>query len=202
MTLAMAFSVPSYAGLIDFTGGTAVRTDTTTYVTDNVTAYDWQSIDYYVEDGFKFDFTSNGNGFATSVGNYFGNGSDVFHGHAPDLSLTTLTAVDGSSFDLNSFMLTTLVGVNVWSVNALKDGVNVSHSVALQEEDWGWGLGLDPIISLGAEFQNVKAVTFTGNSGGIGFDDFDVNTVPAPAPFVLMGLGLLGLRFSQRRNKA
>lgn len=204
VSLVFCFLVTSaQATLIDFTGGTAQRCGGAgSFVTDDVTPYDFQCVDSYTENGFRFDFANNGDGFSTSVGNYFNNGTDVFHGHAPGLSLITLSAIDGSLFSLESFRLTTLV--DTWSVNALSDGVNVSASQLLPEEAWGAapGQGTNPLIVLGAGFTNVKSITFTGLTGGIGFDDFSVvkTSVPEPTSVALLALSIAGIGFARRQK--
>ena len=71
------------ATLVDFTGGTVTRHSglPITAVTDNTANYD--NADFYVENGFLFDFLGNSgtDAFATHVGDYYGVGNDVIHGH-------------------------------------------------------------------------------------------------------------------------
>lgn len=173
----LTISVNAKADLIDFTGGTAIRNDGTSYTTNN-TAHDFEGIDYYTQNGYKFDFIEDSykDPFNTSVGNYFNNGTDVFHGHAPGLREIKVSAVNGSNFTANSFRLTTHAGES-WAVNAVAADGTILGTQALPQEQWGAGItqGTNPIITLGNDFNNVKEITFTANNGafGLGFDDFN-----------------------------
>jgi len=64
----------------------------------------------------------------------------------------------------------------------------------------------DPYLQLAISASNIFrfAATFTGPDAGIAYDDlsFRVDTVPEPATFALLGLGLLGLVASRRIKRA
>jgi len=82
------------ATLIEFTGGTIARAD------GGSAPCDWCRINTYVEDGYLFEFIGVPADFATSIGDYFGNGEDLFHGHFGSANLTKvrLTRVDNAAF--------------------------------------------------------------------------------------------------------
>jgi hypothetical protein len=101
--LLLLFGVAGFAdaAVIDFTGGTAYLSDGTTRITNNLFVYD--SVDYYIEDGFKYDFIG-GNGI---VGNYYSTGTgsetvqnDVIHAHWwGGLTSMVITKVGGGTFN-------------------------------------------------------------------------------------------------------
>ncbi|MBE9070653.1 hypothetical protein IQ260_28845, partial [Leptolyngbya cf. ectocarpi LEGE 11479] len=106
---------PSYAALIDFTGGTVYQFGGSTATTD--TTRNYANVDYYEEDGVRFDYIGPpGNPFppvgANNIGNYYNVGNDVIHGHWDEggfgfLESIVVNKIDGSSFDLNYFKITT-----------------------------------------------------------------------------------------------
>ena len=96
-------AMQSHAVVVDFTGGTETFPDTTTATTNNVVLHG--GVDYYEENGFKLDFIG-GNEY---IGNYYGAGNDVIHGHwVPFGGLTSveITKIGGGSYDLSYIMLT------------------------------------------------------------------------------------------------
>ncbi|HKY01293.1 MAG TPA: hypothetical protein VJM53_01950, partial [Burkholderiales bacterium] len=103
--LLLILSVPASAVVITFTGGTVTRLDSTTQTTNN--SVNWNDVDYYEEGGFRLDFLPNSGsaGFATQVGNYYGAGNDVIHGHWATgifglLTAIEITKIGGGAFDL------------------------------------------------------------------------------------------------------
>ncbi|MEN6576586.1 MAG: hypothetical protein ABFD90_09605 [Phycisphaerales bacterium] len=202
----------SSAAYIDFTGGTATLWDASTYVPSG-SGY-VQGVDYYVENGFKLDFieSSQGNVFTSIIGDYYGGGNDVIHGHWTtgdygDLTMIKVTKLDGTAFDLNYFILTsntdfgggTASGNEQAYINASQDGVNISYSQLLPSDDWGF-TGTNPQIFLGSQFDNIMWFSFTvaNNVDCFGMDDFYIDepapAVPAPGAVLLgtLGAGLVG----------
>lgn len=205
------------AVVVDFTGGTAHLYDGTDVVTNNTVSYTDQ-VDYYDEGGFRFDFIG---GYGT-VGNYYAIGfrpdgssinDDVVHAHWFSLSSMTITALDGSRFDLNYIDLTsnTVVG------GGQADGTEQSYitndsgySMLLPSSDWGldydyFGATGDGVarLYLDSNFDNVLSVTFTSlNAYCFGMDNFYINEppppIPEPATLALLGLGIAGLGASRR----
>ena len=177
------------AALIDFTGGTVTRFSAPfTTVTDTTTSYD--NVDFYVQDGIKFDFIGpTGNAFSYHVGDYYGVGNDVIHGHwaaGPfgDMGSIRVEKLDGTAFDLNYFKITSNTssgggpasGAEEVYINALADGVTVSATMLLPPDDWGFA-GPNSEIFLGSDFDGIKAFTFTYGSVAVGFglDEFFID---------------------------
>ena len=212
----------AHAVLIDFTGGTVHFHGGGTATTDTTANFD--DADYYEEGGMLFDFISGGaSSFATHVGDYYGVGNDVIHGHwdaGPfgDLDLIRVEKIGGGMFDLNYLKVTTNTstgggpasGTEEVYLNALADGVNVSHSILLPPDDWGFG-GPNSEIFLGPEFDGIKAFTITNGANstavGIGLDEFFIDEPGPPNPnavpeaghsLTLLGLALSGLFFGRR----
>lgn len=215
VALLVIMKVSASAVQISFTGGTVTRLAGPTETTNNIV--NWDNADYYEEGGFKFDFIGNSSAFASHIGNYYGVGNDVLHGHWAtgnfgELTQIKVTKLDNMAFDLNYFVLTsnTDTGGSPASgnerafIHASTDGVTSIYSQLLPSEDWGFP---GTQIFLGPNFDNVQAVWFVVDSpvDCFGMDNFFINEpapsqVPEPGTFALLGLGLAGLRLSLRRK--
>lgn len=219
--LLVAFSLTSnvHGTVIDFTGGTVTQfAPDLGGVTNNANQFD--NTDFYVENGMLFDFIGpSGDPFSYHLGDYYGVGNDVIHGHWADgpfgdMSSIRVNKLDNSAFDLNYFIVTTNTingggaagGGEVAFINALADGTNVSATLPIGPDDWGF-FGPNTQYFLPASFDNIKAFTITrlvGSTVGFGMDEFFIDepppVVPEPATLTLAALGLLGIGFSRRRR--
>jgi hypothetical protein len=204
----LGFSIPANAVQIDFTGGTVVRNDGSTQTTNN--SVTWDNVDYYLEGGFKLDFISDGGGgFESNIGNYYGAGNDVIHGHWEtgrfgQLDQIKVTKLDNSAFDLNYFVLTSNTefggapasGNERAFIHASIDGVTSSYSQLLPPEDWGFPARQ---IFLGSEFDGIKAFWFSVENAVdcFGMDNFFIDEPPPgqpkPVPESTSILGFLAL---------
>ena len=198
-------AAPSQAAVIQFTGGTVVRLDTSIETTNNAAA--WDNVDYYEEDGFRLDFLPNSaTGFSTHVGNYYGAGNDVIHSHWSTGNFGTVTSVvitkvGGGTFDLNYFILTSNTdrggsfasGLEQSYVEGFVSNVSTGPAVLLPPEDWGFPASQ---IFLGSAFDAVDKVAFyvTSPVDCFGMDEFYIDQpFPEPSSFVLGEIGLVGL---------
>jgi hypothetical protein len=195
--IASCSALQSYAVVVDFTGGTVTRLDTSTNVTNTLIDYD--NVDYYEEGGFRLDFLPNSGsaGFATHVGNYYGAVNDVIHSHWASgnfggVMTIEITKIGGGTFDLNYFRLTsnTQVGGGLATgfeqayIEGFTGGGTTSTGAAqlLPSEDWGFPTTQ---VFLGSAFDVVDTVRFTVNNpvDCFGMDEFFIDE-PAPDPDV------------------
>jgi hypothetical protein len=218
LAILVGLNVPLGAVQINFTGGTVTRNDNSTQTTNNSVV--WDNVKYYEEAGFRLEFIGDlSAAFTTQIGNYYGGGNDVIHGHwntgdFGGLTQIKVTKLDNLPFDLNYFILTsnTDAGGSPASgnerafIHASADGASVSYSQLLPPEDWGFPATQ---IFLGSQFDGIKAFWFTVENpvDCFGMDTFFIDEpappadgIPEPTTFVLLGFGFAGIALRLRKR--
>ena len=181
LSFLMGFSIQSGATVITFAGGTATLGDASTQTTNNSGTI--SNVNYYEEGGFKLDFIG-GNEY---IGNYYGTGNAVIHGHWATgdyggMTMIKVTKLDNTAFDLNYFVLTSNAdqggglasGLERAFIHASTDGTTDSYSQLLPPENWGFPA---TSIFLGSQFDGIKAFWFTAENAVdcFGMDSFFIN---------------------------
>ncbi len=207
-----ALAGSAHAAIIDFTGGTVKRLDSSTETTNN--SANWDNVDYYEQGGFRIDFLPDAGsaGFATHVGDYYGIGNDVIHthwatGNFGGVNSVKITQIGGGTFDINFFTLTSNTDTGggpasgneqAW-VRGSVGGVATGPDVLLPSQGWGLIDGFT-VVFLPSYFDSVDTVEFfvTNKVDCFGMDNFYINEVPAPSAAAL--LGLAGVVAGRRRR--
>jgi len=223
LALGLVFPASSGAVIIDFNGGTAfLSTGASVSISDTMTSpLYYSNVDYYIENGVKFDFIG---GYGT-VGRYYdsfaGHSStefnSVIHAHWQEVNSMVISMLDGSVFDLNYIDLSSNSTVGGYASTGTELSyitASSGHSELLPSSDWGidylsngaQGDGIERLL-LGSEFDAVSYVSFTSdNAYCFGLDNFYINEpapMPEPSIIMLMGTGLIGLTLvSVKRNQA
>ena len=182
------------ATVITFTGGTAIDANNIPHVTTQDWSY--SNIVSYVESGFQLNYVvSSGSYFPQTVGNYYGSSNDVIHGHwTGGLTSIDIISVDGSTFDLNYFIITSntahggghATGDEHIYVQGYRNGSAVTASYLLPIEDWG--IGEVSNIILNNEFDNVDLFRIYGEGAFcFGMDAFYINESAPNVEGVIIG---------------
>lgn len=223
LALATAFAIATpltaQAVVIDFTGGTVHSIGGSTHTTNNLALY--QDVLSYEEQGIRV--TINGSGVGI-VGDYYSIGSggfvgnDVLHAHwDTGISSITFTKIDGDTFDLTYFDLSSNTEVGGGQSTALENSyITASNGAKLKlpSSDWGFdkdyggqqGDGIARLF-LSSSFLGITSFTVTStNAYCFGLDNFYIDqaapAVPEPESLALTvaGLGIVaGLARRQRR---
>jgi hypothetical protein len=196
------------AAVVTFTGGTITKNDGSTVVTNG--SFSDQDVDFYTEVGFVLDYVGAG-GFSAHVGNYYGTGNDVIHGHwGGGLTSIDIYKAGGGTFDLNYFVLTSNTrsgggphtGNETVTIEGFLNGASTGTAFLLPPEDWGFP-AVDVFMS--TNFDLVDRVKIVGsNSFCYGMDEFYIDQaapVPEPTSGALLALGLGGLIALRRTRR-
>lgn len=175
--------------IYEFTGGDVTTSSDT--VVENVDAdANNYTAKAYLENGIRMRVE----GGTISIGNYYGGGNAVIHGHWSQMQKVIFEAASGEAFDLNYYKLTSnplpgqggAGGDAVVSIVASVDGVTESFRSVLPDENWGDELGGDQSVQevyLGPEFDGIKAFWFESDKSQFkcfGMDTFYINKAPPP----------------------
>jgi hypothetical protein len=220
LTLSVFMTALAPAAVVSFTGGTAYNfstydpvtflpTPVASAVTDGTQLFG--AVDYYIENGFKFDYIGGSGG---TIGNYYGGSNDVIHAHWGQAEMTSIeiSKDGGGTFEFNYFVLTsnTLTpggaptGFEDVHVQAWLNGTQVGSDVILPSEQWGFP-ALD--VFFGTDFDNVDKVVITSSHTSFscfGMDSFYIDQaapVPEPTAGALLTLGLGGLIALRRTRR-
>ena len=166
---------------VTFTGGTAFFAGGPG-TTNGSNLFD--SVDYYVENGFVFDYVGGSGG---DIGNYYGTGNDVIHAHWGNREMTSIEIRKdgGGSFNFNYFVLTSntlspggpAVGTEQVFIQGFLNGTATGTPILLTPEDWGFPASS---VFTGTAFDAVDKVVITSTNGSFscfGMDSFYIDSI-------------------------
>jgi len=148
--------------IVTFTGGTAISPDGTEFVTNaqsqnsNIVSYQEGTVILeYVSPVGDYSFQT--------VGDYYGAGDDVIHGHWTAISAIEISRENNVPFDLQFFHVTSntevgggpATGTEIIAIQGWLEGVAVTEEYMLPTDDWG---GEYRDVFLPESFDNVDKV--------------------------------------------
>ena len=196
------------AAVVTFTGGTITKNGGATIVTSGSILED--DVNFYTESGYVLDYVGAGD-FSAFVGNYYGEGNDVIHGHwGSGLTSIDIYKAGGGTFDLNYFVLTSNTrspgdshsGDERVTIEGFLNGTSTGIAFLLPPESWGFPA---TDVFMTTNFDLVDRVKIVGsNSFCYGMDEFYIDQaapVPEPTAGALLALGLGGLIALRRTRR-
>ena len=150
------------AAIVTFTGGTANLENGEIVITDAQSYND--GVMSYQEGDVILDYLSPNEDWSfQTVGNYYGAGDDVIHGHWSAISSIEIYREGNTPFDLQFFHLTSnteigggaATGDEIIAIQGWLDGAIVTEEFQLPSEDWG---GEYQDVFLPSSFDNVDKV--------------------------------------------
>ena len=146
----------------------------------------------YTEDGFELTTTS-AQPFATDglLSPFFLGGSTYMFSDGIATDLTTMSSVDGSTFNMVSIDLAEVMGFGDVTVNF--SGVKSDNSIVNQSFTLDGALGFETFL-FGSDFTDLVSLSWDNQADYNAFDNITTAApVPVPGAVWLLGAGLSGL---------
>lgn len=160
------------AAIVTFTGGTATLDSGDTIITDTTTQN--SGVVSYQEESIILEYGSPTQDWSfQTVGDYYGTGDDVIHGHWDNISTIEISRENNTPFDLQYFQITSNTSIgggpatneeNI-GIQGFLNGSSVTEIYGLPSVDWGAESTRD--VFLPSSFDNVdKVVIFDRGVSG------------------------------------
>lgn len=160
------------AAIVTFTGGTATLDSGDTIITDTTTQN--SGVVSYQEESIILEYSSPTQDWSfQTVGDYYGTGDDVIHGHWDNISTIEISRENNTPFDLQYFQITSNTSIgggpatneeNI-GIQGFLNGSSVTEIYGLPSVDWGAESTRD--VFLPSSFDNVdKVVIFDRGVSG------------------------------------
>jgi len=162
----------SKAAIVTFTGGTATLDNDQTVITDTTSQN--SGVISYQEESVILEYNSPFQDWSfQTIGDYYGIGNDVIHGHWSAISSIEISRENNTPFDLQYFQITSNTsigggpatnGENI-GIQGFLNGSSVTEIYGLPSVDWGIESTRD--VFLPSSFDNVdKVVIFDRGVSG------------------------------------
>ena len=171
LTLILMASIAK-AAIVTFTGGTATLESGDTIITDTTSQN--SGVISYQEESIILEYSSPTQDWSfQTVGDYYGTGNDVIHGHWDNISTIEISRENNIAFDLQYFQITSNTSIgggpatneeNI-GIQGFLNGSSVTEIYGLPSVNWGVESIKD--VFLPSSFDNVdKVVIFDRGVSG------------------------------------
>lgn len=162
--LPLLFATISMAqgAIVTFTGGIATGFDGSEFTTDAQSQF--SGVQWYTDQSVILEYVSPSEDYSfQTVGNYYGAGDDVIHGHWTAISAIEISRENNVPFDLQFFHMTSnteigggpATGNEIIAIQGWLNGAIVTEEFQLPSDDWG---GEYQDVFLPSSFDNVDKV--------------------------------------------